>query len=134
MGAVPDLHEPGIGYILYPCGHALVSTHHLLIDIQIPYNNLLMSVRIYRSHHLGKCVEDNLTRMSVMDGDGQEVKAIYSGFIADADVSISVFGCHVRFHIERYSERTALLQNLCDALQVRHTDETSIAADNTLRT
>ena len=108
MGAAPDSYEPGVGYVLYPRDHALVSPRHILLAIQIPSNNLLVLVQVYSIHSLGKCVEDNLARMPVMDGYGQEVEVVYSGLVADAGANITVCSRHVHFHIKRDREFSAL--------------------------
>ena len=71
--------------------------------------------------------------MPVMDGYGQEVEVMESGFVADVDADITVCGLHVRRHVEHNIERPALPQNLHDELLVHRTDETSITAENTLR-
>ena len=72
--------------------------------------------------------------MSFMYRNGQEVEVVYSGIVADVDSNIVVSGSHVCCYINCNRERSALPQNLHDVLQVHCTDETSIAADNTLRT
>ena len=53
--------------------------------------------------------------MSVIDGYGQEVEVIDSGFVTDADVDITVCGRHVCRHVERDRERPALPQKLQDS-------------------
>ena len=68
-----------------------------------------------------------------MYGDGNELEVMYSGFVADADADISVQGHRVRRHVDCDRECPALTQKIHDALHVHHTDETSIAAENTLR-
>ena len=72
--------------------------------------------------------------MPIMNGDGKEVKVMYSGLVADTDVNITVCGRHVCCNIKRDREHPALQQNIHDALKVHCTDETIIAADNPLRT
>ncbi len=68
-----------------------------------------------------------------MHRDGQKVEVMHSGFVADANANIAVWGRHVGHHIERDRERPALSQQLRDALQIHRTDKTSIAAHNPLR-
>ena len=46
VGSVLDSHEPGIGYVLYPRDHDLVSPHHILLFIRRPSNNLLTPVQL----------------------------------------------------------------------------------------
>ena len=100
MGAAPHLHAPRFSYELYPRDQNLVSPRHLLLAIQICSNNHLTPVRVESVHRLGEHVEDNLTCMPVMDGDGQEVEVINSDFMTYADAYISVRGRHVRLHVE----------------------------------
>ena len=54
--------------------------------------------------------------MLVMDGDGQEVEIVDSGFVIDVDADIAVRSCHARYHVERDRERPELPQKLHDAL------------------
>ena len=54
--------------------------------------------------------------MPVMNGDGQEVEVMDSGFVTDVDADIVVRGRHVRCHVERYRELPALPQKLHNAL------------------
>jgi hypothetical protein len=68
-----------------------------------------------------------------MDRDGQNVEVMRSGFVADADANIAVQGRHVGRHVERDRERSALSQQLRDALQMYRTGKTNKAAHNTLR-
>ena len=110
-----------------------MSPHHLLLAIQRPSSNILTLVRVYSIHCLGERGEGNLVRVPVMDGDGQEVEVVYSGFLVDADTDIALRGRHVRRQVERDRECPALPQKLHNALHVHRTDETSIAADNPLR-
>ena len=46
VGSVLDSHGPGIGYVLYPRDHDLVSPHHILLSIRRPSNNLLTPVQL----------------------------------------------------------------------------------------
>ena len=54
--------------------------------------------------------------MLVMDGDGQEVEVVDSGFVTDVDADIALCGRHVRRHVERNRERPALPQKIHDAM------------------
>ena len=56
--------------------------------------------------------------MPVMDGYGQEVEVMDSGFVTYADAEIAVRGRHVRRHVKRDREQPALLQKLHGALKV----------------
>ena len=116
MGAAPYSHEPSFSYALYPCDHYLVFPCHLLLAIQRRSNNHLAPVLLESVHFLGKRVEYNLTCMPVMDGDGQEVEVMDSGFVIDADVDIAVRGRHMCCHVERDRECPALPQKLHNAL------------------
>ena len=116
LGAASHLHEPRFSYVLYPRDHNLVLPRHLLLAILRRSNNRLAPVRVETVHRLRGRVEDNLTCMPVMDGNGQEVEFMNSAFMAYADAEIAVHGCHVRHHVERDRERPALLQKLHDAL------------------
>ncbi|CAK9879057.1 unnamed protein product [Sphagnum jensenii] len=58
---------------------------------------------------------------------------MHSGFVVDADATITVRGCHVGRHVEHDKERPALSQQLRNALQIHRTDKTSIVAHNPLR-
>ena len=54
--------------------------------------------------------------MPVMDGHGQEVEVMASGFVTDMDADIALQGHHVLHNVERKRERTALPQKFHDAL------------------
>ena len=54
--------------------------------------------------------------MPVMDGYGQEVEVMDSGFVTYADAEIAVRGRHVRRHVERDREHPALKKKLHDSL------------------
>ena len=100
LGASPHLHEPRFSYALYPRDRALVLPRHLLIAIQRRCNNHLAPVRVEITHRLRERVEDNITCMPFMDGDGQEMEVMNSAFMAYAYTGIAVRGCRVRGHVE----------------------------------
>jgi hypothetical protein len=126
-------HEPGLGYAMYPRDYALVPLCHLLLAIRRRSNNRLAPVREESVHRLGERVEVCLACEPLMHRDGQKVKVMHSGFVADADANIAVRCRHVRHHVEGDRERPALSQQLRDALQIHRTAKTSIAAHNPLR-
>ena len=100
VGDAPDSHEHVIEYVMCPHDHALVLPRHLLIAIQRRCNNHLAPVRVEITHRLRERVEDNITCIPFMDGDGQEMEVMNSAFMAYAYTGIAVRGCRVRGHVE----------------------------------
>ena len=112
VGSVPHSHKPRFSCALYPRDHTLVLPRHLLLAIQRRSNNHLAPVRVESVYKLDEPVEDNITCMTVMDGDGQEVEVMNSFLMTYADADITVRSRHVRRHVKRKRERPALLKNL----------------------
>jgi hypothetical protein len=125
VGPAPDVHEPGLGYAMYPRDYALMPPFHHLLAIRRRSSNRLAPVWEESVHRLGERVEDSLACVPLMHRNGQKVEVMHSGFAADADASIAVRGRHVGRHVERDRERPVLSQQLRDALQIHRTDKTS---------
>lgn len=69
-------HKPGLGYALYPRGHALVSPRHLLLAIRRRSDDRLALIRVESVLRLGERVEDSFACIPVMHEDGHEVEVI----------------------------------------------------------
>jgi hypothetical protein len=132
VGPVPDAHEPGLGYAMSR-DYAVMPPCHLLLAIRRRSSNRIVPVREVSVHRLGERVEDSLACVPLIHRDGQKVKVMHRGFVADADANIAVRRRHVGLHVERDRERLALPQQLRDAQQIHRTDKTSIAAHNPFR-